>query len=71
MTTSRKSSLKFDKCIKLDVDMCAYDVLVLLAQPFAIELSTFNPQEVDYNDCLSKHIHFLALFALESLHWQN
>ena len=55
----------------LNVDMCVYDVLVLLAQSFAIELSTFNPQEIDCNNCLSKHIHFQALFALVSLRCQN
>ena len=54
----------------LDVGMCAYHVLVLLAQPFAIEMSTFNPQEIDCNNCLSKHIHFQALFVLVSLHCQ-
>ena len=55
----------------LDVDMCAYHVLVLLAQPSAIELTTSHPQEIDCNNCLGKHIHFLALFALVSLHCQN
>ena len=55
----------------LDVDMCAYHVLVLLAQPFAVQLSTFTPQEIDYNNCLSKLIHFQALFVLVSLHCQN
>ena len=70
-TTLRNNSLKFDKCLMLDVDVCAYHVLVLLAQSFAIELSTFTPQEIDYNNCLSKHTHFLALFTLVSLHCQN
>ena len=51
----------------LDVDMCAYNLLVVLAQPSAIELSTFNPQEIDYNNCLGKHIHFQALSAPVSL----
>ena len=45
-TSLRKNSLKFDKCLMLDVDMCAYHVLVLVAQPFAIELSTFHPREM-------------------------
>ena len=44
----------------LDLDMCAYDVLVLLAQSFAIEVSTYH-QEVDCNNCLGKHIYFLDL----------
>ena len=70
-TTLGNNSLKFDKCLMLDVDMCAYHVLVLLAQPFAVQLSTFTPQEIDCNNCLSKHIHFQALFALVSLHCQN
>ena len=34
----------------LDVDICAYDLLVLLAQPFAIELSTSHPQEINHNN---------------------
>ena len=55
----------------LDVDICAYNVQVLPAQPFAIELSTSHPQEIDRNNCLGKHIHFLALFALLFLHCQN
>ena len=50
----------------LDVGLCAYDILVLLAQPFAIELSASHPQEIDYNNCLRKYIPFLALFALIS-----
>ena len=52
----------------VDVDLCAYGVLVLLAQLFAIELSAYHPQEID---SLSKHIHFLALFTLVSLDLQN
>ena len=36
----------------LDVDICAYDLLVLLAQPFAIELSTSLPQEIDRNNII-------------------
>ena len=55
----------------LDVGLCAYDILVLLAQPFAIKLSTSHPQEIDSNNCLGKHIHFLAHFALVSFHCQN
>ena len=55
----------------LDVDICTYDTLVLLAQPFAIRLSTSRPQEIDRDNCLGKHIHFLALFALVSFHCQN
>ena len=52
----------------LDVDICAYNLLVLLAQPFAMELSTSHPQE-SCHYCLGKHIHFLALFALLFLHF--
>ena len=48
--------------------MCAYHDLVLLAQSFAIELSTFHPQEIDSNNCLGEHIYFLALFALVYFH---
>ena len=44
----------------LEVNMYAYHVLVLLAQPFAIELSTFHPQEMACNNCLGKHIHSLS-----------
>ena len=71
-TTLRKNSLKFDKGLMLDMDMCAYQVLVLvlLAQPFTIELSTSH-QEIDCNNCFGKHIHFLALCALVSLHCQR
>jgi len=31
----------------LNVGMCAYDVPVLPAEPFAIKLSTSHPQEID------------------------
>ena len=41
MTILRINSLKFDKSLLLDVGMCTYDVLVLLAQPFGIELSIY------------------------------
>ena len=41
MTILRINSLKFDKSWLLDVGMCTYDVLVLLAQPFGIELSIY------------------------------
>ena len=44
--------------------MCECHILVLLAQTFAIELSTSHPQIIDYNNCVGNHIHFLALFAL-------
>ena len=55
----------------MHVDICTYDILVLLAQLFAIKLSASRPQEIDRNNCLGKHIHFLALFALVSFHCQN
>ena len=70
-TILRINSLKFDKGLMLDVDICTYNILVLLAQPFAIKLSTSHPLEIDRNNCLSKHIHFLVLFALVSFHCQN
>ena len=48
----------------LDVEICACHILVLLAQTFAIELSTSHSQIIDYNNCVGNHIHSLALFAL-------
>ena len=42
---------KFDKGLMLNVGMCAYDVLVLLAEPFAIKLNTSHPQEINCNNC--------------------
>ena len=64
--TLRNNSLKFDKRLMLDVDICAHDVLVLQAQPFAIELSTSHFQQIDCNNCtmFGQNIAFLALFAL-------
>ena len=59
-----KLQFKPTKYLILNADMCAYHVLVFLAQPFAIELSVSHPQEIDYNNCVGNHIHFLALFAL-------
>ena len=55
----------------LDMDMCAHHVLalVLLAQLFTVELSTSH-QKIDCNNCFGKHVHFLALCALVSLHSQ-
>ena len=67
-TILRINSLKFDKGLMLDVDICIY---VLLAQPFAIKLSTSRPQEIGRNNCLSQQIHFLALFVLVFFHCQN
>ena len=51
-TTSRNNSLKFDKSLtKLDMDMCAYHilVLVLLAQLLTVELS-ISHQKIDCNN---------------------
>ena len=55
---------KKDNFENKDVEMCACHILVLLAQTFAVELSTSHPQIIDYNNCVGNHIHFLALFAL-------
>ena len=49
--TLRNNSFEFDKRLMLDVDICAHDVPVLPAQPFAIELSTSHFQQIDCNNC--------------------
>ena len=46
----------------LDVGMCAYHMLIFLAQAFVIKLDTSHPQEISCN------IHFLVLLVLVSFH---
>ena len=56
-----KLQFKSTKYLILNAGMCAYHILVFLAQPFAIELSASQPQEIDYNNCVGNHIHLLLI----------